>query len=239
MQDIFYKFEQISRQIYKMIRSFIKCLEGCSCDTKEVNSITNLDLSDNDPLELFDGWFNEAKSKEIIYHNAMTLSTVDADGLPDSRTVLLKSREDGDFIFYTNSQSAKGQQLAANPKASLLFYYKSLGRQIKIRGNISELDAASTDAYFATRPAISRLGAIASDQSKPLTSRKVLEDKLEELKLKYKDKPIPRPKHWKGYKVSASQIEFWIEGEFRLHNRWVFARQDDASHPWQKARLYP
>ena len=241
MQDIFYKFELFSKQIYKIVKTCVKWLENRSCQQTMTHTITDLDLCDNHPLELFDSWFNEAKLTEIAYHNAMTLSTVDTDGLPDARTVLLKDRDKDEFIFYTNSQSAKGKQLAFNPKACLLFYYKSLGRQIKIRGNITELNDEDTDNYFNTRPMISQLGAIASDQSQVLQSRKVLEDKLEHLKLIYKDKPIPRPKHWKGYRLKANSIEFWTEGQFRLHNRWVFVKLDDANacDQWQKNRLYP
>lgn len=191
-----------------------------------------------DPFALFDEWLAQAWEKEINDANAMTLATVDADGMPDGRIVLLKERDGEGFAFYTNLESAKGDQLRASGNASLSFHWKSLGRQVRIRGPIQPVSAATSDAYFATRPRVSRLGAIASQQSRPLDSRQTFLDRVAELENQYPGEDIPRPAHWSGTIVVPTYIEFWQAGEFRLHDRVRFTRET-PSGPFNAQRLYP
>ena len=195
-----------------------------------------------DPFVLFHAWMAEAETSEPNDPNAMAVATVDPSGLPDVRMVLLKGVDDASstergFVFYTNFESAKGQELLANPKAALLFHWKTLERQVRIRGTVSLATHQEADAYFASRPAMSRIGAWASQQSRPLSSRDVLEAKIQHFEKKFAG-DIPRPSYWAGFRIVPSQIEFWASRPFRLHDRIVFHR--DAPHdPWQKTRLYP
>lgn len=194
-------------------------------------------LSD-DPDALFDAWMEEAKGSEPRDPNAIQLATVDRDGRPDVRTVLLKGKDARGFTFYTNAESAKGQELALNMQAAFVLYWKSLNRQIRVRGSVEAVSDAESDAYFDSRHPRSRLGAIASRQSRPLPSRATLEDRVAELEAEYAGKPIPRPAHWHGFRVRPYQIEFWADRDNRLHDRILFSR-DGVEGPWGKQRLYP
>lgn len=189
-----------------------------------------------DPFALFEQWLAAARQSEINDGNAMALATVDADGMPDVRMVLLNGLDARGFVFFTNLGSAKGRQLLDNPKAALLFHWKSLRRQVRVRGDVEEVSAAEADAYFATRPAQSRIGAHASAQSCPLESREILVEKAESLARDYGEGPIPRPDYWSGFRVLPHQIEFWKDGAFRLHDRVVLRREADG---WSRTRLYP
>ena len=196
-----------------------------------------------DPFALFHDWMAEAEKSEINDPNAMSVATVDQSGLPNARTLLLKGVDDESsaergFVFYTNFESAKGQELLATPKAALLFHWKSLERQVRIRGAVSLASHEEADAYYATRPELSRIGAWASQQSRPLSSRDVFEAKIQHYEQKFADGVIPRPAYWSGFRVVPSEIEFWAARPFRLHDRIVFRR--DAPHDsWHKTRLYP
>lgn len=191
-----------------------------------------------DPFALFVAWMAEAAATEPVDPEAMALATVDADGLPNVRTVLLKGADSHGFVFYTNCESAKGQELAANPEAALLFYWKSLGRQIRLRGSVEPASEAEADAYFATRHRESRIGACASRQSRPLASRATLETEVERLTEAFGSGEVPRPFYWRGYRLVPLEIEFWRSGSFRLHDRIVF-RRASPQQPWIKTRLYP
>ena len=191
-----------------------------------------------DPLALFRAWLVEAEAAEPVDPEAMALATVDAAGLPDVRMILLKGADERGFVFYTNCESAKGQELAANSRAALLFYWKSLGRQIRLRGPVEPATEAEADAYFATRHRESRIGACASLQSRPLVSRASLEAEVARLTKVVGAGPVPRPSYWRGYRLIPLEIEFWRSGEFRLHDRIVF-RRASPQQPWTKTRLYP
>lgn len=193
-------------------------------------------LAATDPFALFDEWFAEAMAKEPNDANAMALSTVDEAGMPDVRMVLLKGVDAGGFVFFTNLESAKGRQLAANPKAALLFHWKSLRRQVRVRGAVSPVRAEEADAYFATRARPAQLGAWASKQSRPLPDRLALEKRIAEVGLRFGLGKVPRPPHWSGFRVAPETIEFWRDRPFRLHERLVFAR---AQGGWTTHRLYP
>jgi pyridoxamine 5'-phosphate oxidase len=192
-------------------------------------------LPEADPFELFETWLKAAREAEPNDANAMALATVDADGLPDVRMVLLKDVDDG-FVFYTNTQSAKGQEIASNPQAALLFHWKSLRRQVRIRGAVERVSDAEADAYFATRARHSQIGAWASDQSRPLPDRLALEKRVAEFGLKFGLGKVPRPPHWSGFRVRPEAIEFWRDRPFRLHERLVFQR---AAGGWTTSRLFP
>lgn len=192
----------------------------------------------SDPFALFTEWMREAAASEPVDPEAMAVATVDGDGLPNVRMILLKGADERGFVFYTNKESAKGVELAHNPKAALLFYWKSLGRQIRIRGPIEEASDAEADAYFATRHRDSRIGACASAQSRPLASRAVLEQEVARLAKAFGSGEVPRPSYWGGYRVIPVEIEFWRSGAFRLHDRIVF-RRASPGEPWTKTRLYP
>ena len=193
-------------------------------------------LSEADPLALFNEWLAEALAKEPNDANAMSLATADPSGLPDVRMVLLKEADDRGFVFYSNLESAKGRQLAANPQAALLFHWKSLRRQVRVRGQVSAVGPAEADAYWATRARPAQLGAWASDQSRPLTDRLALEKKIAEVGLKFGLGKVPRPPHWSGFRVTPQVIEFWRDRPFRLHERLVFERAGDG---WTTRRLFP
>lgn len=191
-----------------------------------------------DPFVLFGAWMAEAEAAEPNDPNAMTLATVDATGLPDARVVLLKGWDPFyGFAFYTNRESAKGRQLEANPHAAICFHWKSLSRQVRIRGKVETGPAAETDAYFNSRARGSRLGAWASQQSRPLESRFVLEKALAHYAAKFGSGEIPRPSYWVSYRLHPLTIEFWQDQKFRLHDRFLFTRREDGG--WTKGRLYP
>ena len=192
----------------------------------------------SDPMALFEAWFAEAKAAEPNDPEAMALATVDATGLPDVRVVLLKSADDRGFVFYTNEQSAKGTELAANPKAALVLHWKSIRRQVRVRGPVERVSDAEADAYFASRSRPSQIGAWASDQSQPLDSRATFEARVAETERRFAGKEVSRPPHWGGYRVVPMQIEFWMDQPYRLHDRVKFTR-DGAGGAWRKTRLYP
>ncbi|MBN9024626.1 MAG: pyridoxamine 5'-phosphate oxidase [Rhizobiales bacterium] len=192
-----------------------------------------------DPFALFASWLTEAEASEPNDPNGMALATVDADGLPDVRMVLMKDFDESGLVFYTNYGSAKGQEILANPKAAALFHWKSLRRQVRVRGPVEPVTDAEADAYFATRPRHSRLGAWASKQSQPLESRFALEKAVAALAAKHAVGEIPRPPHWSGFRIKPTQIEFWKDGAFRLHDRVVFRREVPGEGGWSRERLYP
>lgn len=189
-----------------------------------------------DPIALFGEWMEAAKASEVNDPNAMALATVDPEGLPDVRMVLLKDVDAGGFVFYTNLTSAKGRELAANPKAALLFHWKSLRRQVRVRGPVTPVTDAEADAYFATRARASQIGAWASDQSQPLADRFALEKKVIEQGLAFGLGKVPRPPHWSGFRLEPQFIEFWRDRPFRLHERLVFGK---VAQGWTTQRLYP
>jgi pyridoxamine 5'-phosphate oxidase len=199
--------------------------------------------SADDPFALFETWLREAEQSEPSDPNAMSVATVDLAGMPNVRTLLLKGLDatagpDRGFVFYTNFESAKGRELLASSKAALLFHWKSLDRQVRVRGPVSLVAHGEADAYFATRPRLSRIGAWASHQSRPLSSRHVLEAKVQHFEAKFPDEAIPRPAYWSGFRVVPIEIEFWMSRPFRLHDRIAF-RRDAPREAWQKSRLYP
>ncbi|WP_200905641.1 pyridoxamine 5'-phosphate oxidase [Methylobacterium sp. ARG-1] len=192
-------------------------------------------LSD-DPFALFAVWMREAEAAEPEDPNAMALATTGSDGLPDVRMVLLKGFDERGFVFYTNVQSAKGEELAQNPQAALVLHWKSLRRQVRARGPVSPVTPEEADAYFESRRRESRLGAIASQQSRPLADRAALMAEVTELAARYENGPIPRPEHWTGFRIAPVSLEFWQNGDYRLHDRVRFTRAGDG---WSRARLYP
>lgn len=195
-------------------------------------------FAEAEPFDLFARWFKEAKDKEPNDPNAMALATADADGFPDVRMVLLKSVDAQGFVFYTNAESAKGRQLEANPRAAVTFYWKSLRRQVRVRGVVEPVDDAEADAYFQSRDRGARLGAWASQQSRPLEDRLALEKRIAEFAAQYGLGEVPRPAHWRGYRLVPLAIEFWRDRPFRLHDRLVFTRAA-SGQGWAKGRLYP
>ncbi len=192
----------------------------------------------SDPFSLFARWLGDAEKAEPNDPNAMALATVDETGLPNVRMVLLKGHGAGGFVFFTNLDSAKGRELRGQGKAALCFHWKSLGRQVRVRGPVAPVTANEADDYFASRPRGSRIGAWASAQSRPLESRFALEKAVAAYTAKYAIGEVPRPHYWSGFRLSPVEIEFWQAGAFRLHDRVRFTRAS-AGAVWEKARLYP
>jgi pyridoxamine 5'-phosphate oxidase len=201
--------------------------------------LTSGDFADADePLRLFAAWFEDAKQAEPVDPDAMALSTVDGDGLPNVRMVLLKGFDDRGFVFYTNQASQKGQELAARAAAGAVFHWKSLKRQVRLRGPVVEVAGAEADAYFATRARLSQIGAWASKQSAPLESRLAFEKSVALTTARYAVGTVPRPPFWVGYRIVPLIMEFWQDRPYRLHDRVEFRRTAPDS-PWIKTRLYP
>lgn len=192
-----------------------------------------------EPFAIFESWFAEARASEPNDPTAMALATVDPDGLPDVRMVLLNGRDERGFVFFTNSNSAKGRELAATPKAAALFHWKSLRRQIRVRGPVEMVTEAEADAYFASRPRLSQIGAWASQQSNALEGRFALEGAVAKFTAKFALGEVPRPPHWNGYRIRPVEIEFWHDRPFRLHDRVVFRRDTPEAEGWNRTRLYP
>lgn len=192
----------------------------------------------DDPFEQFRRWFADAEASEPNDPNAMTLATADADGRPSARIVLLKDVDSRGFAFYTNTESQKGRQLEMNPFAALCFHWKSLRRQVRVEGPVTGVGEAEADAYFQSRARGSRIGAWASQQSRPLADRPTLLAAVARFEAEYQGRDVPRPPYWSGYRLTPLRIEFWQDGEFRLHDRFVFARSSDGA-PWTIQRLNP
>ena len=190
----------------------------------------------DDPIALFDAWFAEARQSEPHDADAMALATATPDGRPSVRMVLLKGYGSEGFTFYTNADSRKGEELAANPQAALLFHWKSLRRQVRIDGPVTEVSTEEADAYFATRSHDSQLGAHASFQSRPLDQRSTFEARYEEMKRLFEGREVPRPERWTGFRVAPERIEFWTDRPHRLHERRLFVRDGDR---WKEGLLYP
>jgi pyridoxamine 5'-phosphate oxidase len=201
--------------------------------------LTSGDFTDaSEPMRLFATWLADATAAEPRDPTAMTLATVDSDGMPNARMVLLKGADERGFVFYTNIESQKGQELDAAAKAALVFHWKSLNRQVRVRGAVECVSDAEADAYFATRPKQAQIGAWASKQSHPLESRLAFEKAVALYAAKYAIGAVPRPPHWSGYRIVPTQIEFWHDRPFRLHDRIVFERKPGGG-AWSKTRLYP
>jgi pyridoxamine 5'-phosphate oxidase len=190
----------------------------------------------DDPFTLFDSWYAEAKQSEPNDPNAVALATADAEGRPSVRMVLLKGHGPDGFVIYTNRESRKAGELAANPQGALLFHWKSLRRQIRIEGPVSHATDAESDAYFASRGRDSQLGAWASEQSRPLDSRETFEQRFAEMAAKFEGQDVPRPPHWGGYRVTPTRIEFWQDRAHRLHERRLFTREGGN---WTEGLLFP
>ncbi|MCY7338638.1 MAG: pyridoxamine 5'-phosphate oxidase [Sphingomonas bacterium] len=190
----------------------------------------------DDPFALFDSWFAEARTAEPNDPEAMALATADAAGRTSVRMVLLKGHDQRGFVFYTNLDSRKGEELAANPNASLLFHWKSLRRQVRIEGAVSAVSGAEADSYFATRGRGSRIGAWASDQSRPLPDRATFAARVEAVRARFDGGDVPRPPRWSGFRVAPERIEFWSDREARLHERRLFERDGEG---WREGLLYP
>jgi pyridoxamine 5'-phosphate oxidase len=194
-------------------------------------------LPESDPLTLFATWLAEAEASEPNDANAMALATATPDGRPSVRMVLLKEHGPDGFVFYTNAQSRKGREILANPRAALLFHWKSLRRQVRVEGALSEVSAAEADAYFHSRPRVSQLGSAASDQSQALVDRRIYLDRVAALAAEHPEGDVPRPPHWTGFGMAPEAVEFWLDRPNRLHDRRRFCRNADGS--WSSTLLYP
>lgn len=199
--------------------------------------LDDADQAPIDPFDLFEEWFAQARSSEPNDPHAMAVATVDGDGLPDVRMVLLNAYDRRGFVFFTNFESAKGRELLAHPKAALVMHWKSLRRQFRVRGPVEIVDAAEADAYFHGRARGSQIASSASEQSRPLRSRQELMERVEALTKKLGEGEVPRPPHWSGFRIVPHQIEFWKDGEFRLHDRFLFTQ--DVAGDWRRQRLNP
>jgi pyridoxamine 5'-phosphate oxidase len=193
-------------------------------------------IPESDPFALFDAWFAEALASEPNDANAMALATATADGRPSVRMILLKGHGPEGFVFYTNAESRKGGEIAGNPHAALLFHWKSLRRQVRLEGPLSEVTTAEADAYFHSRPRVSQLGSAASDQSRPLDARQTYLDRVDRLAERYDGQEIPRPPHWTGFRLAPEAMEFWLDRPNRLHERRRFTRSGSG---WTSTLLYP
>ena len=189
------------------------------------------------PIELFNKWFREAKKKELRDPNAMQLATVSKNGMPSVRTVLLKDIIDDNFVFYTNYESRKSDEILQTGKGAICFYWKSLNRQVRLVGIIRKVSKEISDIYFSKRSRGSRIGAWASNQSRPVNSRQALIDRVNDFEIKFKE-DIPRPKHWGGFALSPNEFEFWQDGDFRLHDRFIL-KPSKKSKLWEAKRYYP
>ncbi|MCU1318669.1 MAG: Pyridoxamine 5-phosphate oxidase [Edaphobacter sp.] len=211
---------------------------GASVDLVEAGT-TVMDLMEleatQDPIGLFRVWMKEAEAKEPNDPNAVALATATADGAPSVRMVLMKQLDERGFAFYTNSESRKGVELGQNPRAAMCFHWKSLQRQVRVEGRVTELPAAEADEYFQSRSRMSQLGAAASEQSRHLEGRRLLEERVLACEAQYPEE-IPRPEYWKGYVLRPERVEFWVNGPDRLHDRFLFSRMEDG---WLKERLFP
>lgn len=207
--------------------------------TQEESASRPMTLIDEsaDPFALFTDWFAQAEQSEPNDPNAMTVSTVDEAGLPDARILLLKGRTSDGFVFYTNLTSEKGQQLLATKQCALLFHWKSMRRQIRMRGPVSQVSDAMADTYFATRRRMSQIGAWASDQSSPLNNRATFDARIAAFEEKFEGKDVPRPPHWSGFCLTPTAMEFWQDRDFRLHDRVRYVQNRDSR--WSGQRLYP
>ena len=202
----------------------------------EIGLTTGDFTEENEPYSLFGAWLADAQKSEPNDPNAVALATVDPAGLPNVRMVLLKGFDERGFVFYTNFESQKGQEILSSHKAAMCFHWKSLRRQVRIRGDVEVVTEEEADAYYATRPRGSRIGAWASKQSRPLDGRFALEKAVAEFTARYAIGEIPRPAHWSGFRIKPVSLEFWHDRPFRLHDRMEFRRADDG---WQKVRMYP
>ena len=196
----------------------------------------NITFDSDEPVALFNKWLKLAEEKERVNPNAVAVATANADGKPSVRMLLLKGVDERGFVFYTNSESHKGEELAINPRASLCFYWKSMGREVRVDGPVEKISNEEADAYFESRTRGSQIGAWASKQSRPLESRFELEKRIAKYTAKFHIGKVPRPEFWEGYRVKHERVEFWAEKNFRLHDRFVYTRTDQG---WQTERLYP
>jgi pyridoxamine 5'-phosphate oxidase len=194
--------------------------------------------AENEPFALFGAWLKDAESSEPNDPNAVAVATVDENGMPNVRMVLLKGYDESGFVFYTNFESQKGNEILGQKKAAMCFHWKSLRRQVRLRGEVEVVSDAEADAYYASRPRGSRIGAWASKQSRPLETRFALEKSVAEYTARYAIGDIPRPPHWSGFRIKPVSIEFWHDRPFRLHDRIEF-RRIVADGPWEKVRMYP
>jgi pyridoxamine 5'-phosphate oxidase len=210
-----------------------------SAPIQHPDRLTSRDFTEADePLQLFAAWFADATRSEPADPNAMTLATVDSEGLPNARMVLMKDFDARGFVFYTNLDSQKGRELGAAPRGALVFHWKSLARQVRLRGTLERVDDQEADAYFATRPRLAQIGAWASKQSAPLESRMAFEKAIALYMAKFTVGTIPRPSNWSGFRLIPLVVEFWQDRPYRLHDRIEF-RRAAAGEPWHKTRLYP
>lgn len=198
----------------------------------------NFQSPPDNPITAFVAWLSEAEKKEINDPNAMSVATVDDIGMPNVRVVLLKGVNDDGFVFYTNLESAKSNELSSSHKAALCFHWKSLNRQVRVRGKVEQVCDEDADQYYASRSRGSQIGAWASKQSTPLSDRETLEARVKEFEEKFADQKVPRPTYWSGWLIKPQEIEFWQDGDFRLHHRIVYRRSNDTSE-WQTTRLFP
>ncbi len=197
--------------------------------------MAGFELNATDPIVLFGDWMQEAERSEPNDANAASLATATADGVPSVRMVLMKRVDEKGFCFYTNADSEKGMQLRANPRAAMCFHWKTLRRQVRVTGFVRELPGADVDDYFHSRSRRSQLGAAVSDQSRPLESREILEERVRQFAAEHRGE-VPRPEYWRGYSLWAERMEFWVDGQDRLHDRFIFSAQDAG---WSMHRLYP